>query len=229
MGADRPTRYVRRSHAGDPRGLDWIRRLGTASRPCDCRRSGRGVDRDLHAKPRERRSCANRSSGGGDLCGLPGVAREGRRRAVRHRAPVRPPLRRREGRARLGASPVARKADDAEHRALPRAGRTGSDARARARGRPRAAAVVAVGTGPGAGRRRLDWRTALRPHRALAPALPARVRGLAVRHPTRRGLDPRGADSLLRSRPVVSEQRRGSGLGVRSRQRQARRPSRAAR
>ena len=72
-------------------------------------------------------------------------------------------------------------------RALPRADRTGAGARPRAGGRARAAAVVAVGQGQGADRRRRDRRAAVRADRAVAAAVPARLRRLAVRHPTASG------------------------------------------
>ena len=45
---------------------------------------------------------------------------------------------------------------------------------------------------------------------------------LEIRHPPRGELDSRGADPLLRSRTVVSEQRRRSGVHLRPRERQAR-------
>ena len=127
----------------------------------------------------------------------------GRTRPVRRRPAVRPALRvakdvLESGRHLLLEKPMALSSSAAASWS------PGRDARARAGGRPRAAAVVAVGQGEGADRRRRDRRAAVRPDRAVAEALPARLRRLAVRHRARRQLDPRGADPLLRPGPVVS-------------------------
>ena len=70
--------------------------------------------------------------------------------------------------------------------ALPRADRPGPGTRPRAGGRARAPPLVAVGEGQGARRRRRNRRTAVRADRAVAAAVPARLRRLAVRHPPRR-------------------------------------------
>ena len=88
-------------------------------------------------------------------------------------------------------------------------------ARTRAGDRPRAAAVVAVGQGQGADRRRRDRRAAVRADRAVAAAVPPRLRRLAVRHRPRRRLDPRGADPLLRPGALVLRRRRRPDLGLR--------------
>src|SRR5262249_62154577 len=95
------------------------------------------------------------------------------------------------------ASPVARKADGARTGPLRRADPAGEGTGPRAGRRARAAALVAVGPGEGADRRRGDRRAAVCSDRTLAPAVPPRLRRLALRPRASGKLDSRRAHPLL--------------------------------
>ena len=78
-------------------------------------------------------------------------------------------------------------------------------------------------------RQRGDRRTTVRADRTVAPSVPAGPWRLAIRYSTRRKLDSRGTDSLLRSRSMVFQPRRRAGVHLRTRQWHARGSPRAPR